>query len=141
MLFYLSDRGGWWNSRACAGNPWEAASPRPEPVYPKSLARLGPGSRTLVLRTLIEDFGGEATCLTVWQAILRRAPVAEPESELDDEISYTCIRRQLHALGRSGAVTLEAIDATRTIARITLIGAIQAYEPPLAATADDFGPT
>ena len=84
------------------------------------------------MRTLIEEFGGEATSAD----LCRRMEAANPASiGWNQTRSHACIRAALDELTSCGALELEDMNGIEVIARITLDGVIRAYEQPAAETA------
>jgi hypothetical protein len=82
--------------------------------------------QVLVMRRLIEDFGGEATASN-----LARRMVAPGDGPAADDVQFLAdLRAALVGLEARGAVTLEDLDGQDVIARIAREGAAFAYEPP-----------
>ena len=87
---------------------------------PKVVANAGDlGQQILILRALIEDFGGEATGTALSKCLSGSFEV----SGWDDVPFNSGIRALLAELGKCGAVTLEDLSATDVIVRITRDGA------------------
>lgn len=82
-----------------------------------------PGSQILVLRLLIEAFGGEANSTSLSGRIDRL-----PTHKGTSRPSSAQVRSVLAELSSCGAVILEDLDGTDVIARITLAGAVLAYK-------------
>jgi hypothetical protein len=82
--------------------------------------------RAVVLRTLIEEFGGEVVSSTLCRRIVHLLRLPEAKSDL-------WLHGILDDLERSGAVTLEKVNATEVIARIEPVGVSLAYELPVAS--------
>lgn len=87
------------------------------------------GLHVLVLRTLIEEFGGETTGAD----LCRRMAAAKPASlGWNQTQSHVWIGVALNELASFGALELEWVSKTEVIARVTLDGVILAYEQPAA---------
>lgn len=84
-----------------------------------------------VLRSLIEDFGGEATS----SSLVERIAVQEPTFLEKETRPLTAVQMMLAQLESCGALTLEALDGTEVIARIAPTGATLAYEQAAAERA------
>jgi hypothetical protein len=115
------------------------ARPQPAPLapggweIPKIRAQSGPRSavpaardacaRLQVLQSLVEDFGGEATCahlserMTSWPLV----------PGLENALASSWVRDTLDELDARGEVTLETDGPATLIARITLAGADAAH--------------
>ena len=90
------------------------------------------GAHALVLRTLIEEFGGETTSAD----LCRRMAAAKPAPlGWNQTPSRGWIGVALDELASCDAVELEWISETEVIARVTRDGIILAYEQPAAEIA------
>lgn len=89
----------------------------------------GTGNQILVLRSLIEAFGGEATSTSLTGRIDQL-----PTLKGNSLPSPPEVRAVLAQLSSCGAIALENLDGTDVIARITLSGAILAYSKRKYAT-------
>ena len=82
------------------------------------------GHNVLVLRTLIEEFGGEATSAD----LCRRMAAANVSSVGHNQAqSQASIRATLNELANCGALAIEDVNGNNILARITLDGIILAY--------------
>ena len=91
---------------------------------PGDFAALGDvAERTFVLRTLIEEFGGEAVSSTLRRRLVRLVRWKEAKSDF-------WMRVILGELEHCGALTLEEVNGTEVIARIQPVGVILAYDLP-----------
>lgn len=79
--------------------------------------------RTAVLRTLIEEFGGEAVSSALRRRLVQMGSWSVTKS--DDRV-----RRILGDLEQCGALTLEDANGADVIARIEPVGVTLAYDPP-----------
>jgi hypothetical protein len=79
-------------------------------------------TQDLVLRALIDDFGGEATGAALCRCLV--GPHAAPGGQ--DAWHETDIRAALAALAASGAATLDDLNAADVIIRITRHGVARA---------------
>ncbi len=85
------------------------------------------GLHVLVLRTLIEEFGGEATSAD----LCRRMAAANVSSVGHNQTqSQASIRATLNELANCGALVIEDVNGTNVIARMTLDGIMLAYGQP-----------
>jgi hypothetical protein len=120
--------GVWWHTTRPGIQKWSAAAQYSEVArqYDDFVGADEPGKQVVVLRALIEDFGGEATGVSLCRRIVGQAPApARNEAQTGADI-----RAALAQLGLRGAITLEEMDGTEVIARITRAGALLAYEQP-----------
>jgi hypothetical protein len=79
------------------------------------------GERAAVLRTLIEECGGEADSTTLRRRLVQRVSWKEARSNL-------WLRGMLSDLEQSGALNLEGMNETEVIARILPDGVRLAYD-------------
>lgn len=79
-----------------------------------------------LLRTIIEDFGGEATCF----GLRARAASAIEAFGVEDSDVLVWLRDQISGLADDGAISLEITDRAMHIARIEQAGAYRAGEIP-----------
>jgi hypothetical protein len=79
------------------------------------------GERTVVLRTLIEEFGGEVVSSTLRRRLLHLVTWKEAEADL-------WLRGVLDELEQCGALSLENVNWTDVIARIKPSGVSLAYD-------------
>ncbi|MBA3910584.1 MAG: hypothetical protein C0524_12025 [Rhodobacter sp.] len=79
------------------------------------------GEKTIVLRTLIEEFGGEAVSSSLGRRMVHLVRWKEGKFDL-------WMREVLGDLEQCGALTLEAMHGTEMIARIEPAGVILAYD-------------
>lgn len=103
------------------GNPWmRSAVDRDVPLQSETFDAVGElDTSVVVLRTLIEDFGGEATSTSLSARVAANGRAAAP--------SRSQIRALFAELVDCGALTLENLDRTEVIARITAEGTRLAY--------------
>ena len=83
------------------------------------------GQREAVLRTLIEEFGGEVVSSTLQRRLVQLVSWKDARSDL-------WVRRVLGELEQCGALTLQDVDGTDVIARIQPVGVNLAYDQPAA---------
>lgn len=79
--------------------------------------------RVAVLRTLVEEFGGEVVSSTLQRRLVHLASWKDAESDMQ-------VRQILDELERCGALTLEDVNGTDVIARIQPVGVSLAYDLP-----------
>lgn len=93
------------------------------------------GERAAVLRTLIEEFGGEAVGSRLHRRLVQL--VSWKEAECDQ-----WLREILDGLEHCGALTLEGTTGSDVIARIEPAGVSLAYDPPVLSqsTSNASGP-
>jgi hypothetical protein len=122
----------WRHPRRLDRSPWLAAPRSPDLArrYDQSAASGDDGMQLLVLWTLIEDFGGEAT----GAALCRRMIAQFPALGRNQVCSVRWIGQVLDELGHCGALQLEHAGNTEVIARVTQDGAVLACEPPASET-------
>ena len=102
--------------------PYIARARHSEPVV-----KVGFGLNVLVLRALIEEFGGEATSAD----LCRRMAAANLSSVGHDQTqSQVSIRATLNELANCGALAIEDVNGTNVLARMTLDGIMLAYGQP-----------
>ena len=99
-----------------------------------SAAALDIGVHVLILQTLIEEFGGEATIADFSQ---RMAAAKQPMLGWNQTHSRIWIAAAFDELASCGALELECVSGTKVITRVTLDGVILAYKQP--ATGISFG--
>lgn len=116
----------WRSSRPLHFAPFTAAVPYIARVR-HSESAVTVGVHVLVLRALIEEFGGEAT-----SADLCRHMAAANLScvRLNQTQSQASIRATLNELKSCGALAIEDVNGVDVIARMTLDGIILAYRQP-----------
>ena len=125
--------GTWRSSRPLRYAPSVTAAPdaawarRRDPVLAQDV-----GIHVLVLRTLIEEFGGETTSAE----LCRRLAATKPASPgCNQTQSRGWIGVTLDDLASCGALDLEWLHGTEAILRVTLDGVILAYQQPVADVA------
>ena len=125
MLLRTLQLGAFWHDGRASGRRWSrVARYRHDPRrYDAYAAADELGKRIVVLRVLIEDFGGEATGASLRKRLFSQA-IAVTRNETP---SLAEIRTILAQLGDSGALALEDLDGDEVIARITGEGASLAY--------------
>ena len=102
--------------------PYIAGARHSEPVV-----KVDFGLHVLVLRTLIEEFGGEATSVD----LCRRMAAANVSSVGHNQTqSPASIRATLDVLANCGALGIEDVNGANVIARMKLDGIILAYGQP-----------
>ena len=123
--------GAWRQSRRLATQPWITTAKYPERArqHDDFVTAGELGKQVLVLRALIEDFGGEATGTSLCGRIFGQFPASATETQ-----SGTEIRAVIAQLGKCGALALENMGETDVIARITRNGVILAYDPSAVET-------
>ena len=125
MLWRSLQLGTRRQSHARRGNPWIDTAYDPRVARPcDDFASAGERHKGVrVLRTLIEDFGGEATSSSLSR---RSTSQFRPLGRIEAS-SRIQIRAILDQLETCGALTLESLDENEVIARITSAGASLAY--------------
>jgi hypothetical protein len=125
MVLRTLQHGVWWQTPRDGIQKWTAAAQYPEVArrYEDFIGAGDHGKLVVVLRALIEDFGGEATGSSLCRRIVGQAPALAR----NDAQNVTEIRTVLAQLGRCGAIELEDMGGTEVIARITHAGALLAY--------------
>lgn len=85
--------------------------------------------RVVVLRSLIEEFGGEVVASTLGRRLAPLARWKEADSDL-------WMRKILGELEHCGAVALEDMNGTDVIARVQPVGVTLAYDQPAPSHAE-----
>lgn len=118
---------GAWNDRHCLGptpsNAWAGFSAQSKD-YEGCILAYSIDEMALVLRLLIERFGGEATS----SAMIKHTTLERRSMREDDTTLCSRLERILDELAGCEAITLEDMDEAEVIARIAPHGVVLAYQ-------------
>ena len=127
MFPHLLQLRAWKTSRTQQFVPFAAASYIARARHSEPAVTVNVGIHVLVLRTLIEEFGGEATGADLCRhmAIANLSCVRRNQTQ-----SQGSIRATLNELTSCGALAIEDMNGADVIARMTLDGINLAYGQP-----------